>query len=111
MRTPYTAPFATNRRSVIPPALSRGALEEKFERVKQRLLDQILDETPEPELWEPMLHAANEAAAIAWTTAFPLLVLPVLMEEKAQETRQWAQHQAVICQRSRHLAQWLAWGR
>lgn len=78
------------------PAPSRGVSEEALERMKQRLLDQLLEETPEPELWEPLIYAASEAAALAWMTPFPLLVLPVLMIEKAQQARLWMQRQRTI---------------
>ncbi len=82
------------------PVPSRGVSEEALEAMKQRLLDQLLEATPEADLWEPVLHAANEAAALAWMTPFPLLVLPVLMEEKAQEARRWMHRQQAIVSRA-----------
>lgn len=53
-----------------------------FEQLKARLLKPILHEAFEPGVRHQLQLAANEAAAVAWTTPFPLLVLPVLFEEK-----------------------------
>ena len=48
-------------------------------------------------------RAANEASAIAWTTPFPLLVLPTLLEEKVRRARRQAEHQKAVFKRSRRL--------
>jgi hypothetical protein len=60
----------------------RAALETDFERLKKRLLDGQLDEIERPELNAVVRRAANEAAALAWITFYPLLVFPALFEEK-----------------------------
>lgn len=73
----------------VPTALSRGALEAQLETLKNQLLFRLLDETPEPAVSGALRYAANEAAALAWTTPFPLLVLPTLLEEKAQAARRY----------------------
>jgi hypothetical protein len=44
---------------------------------------------------------ANEAEALAWQTAAPLLVFPVLFEEKLVQTRQYLTRQAVLRGKSR----------
>jgi hypothetical protein len=45
--------------------------------------------------------ACGEAAAsLAWLTPYPLLILPVLLEEKAREARRQAQRQSDIQNRS-----------
>lgn len=49
-------------------------------------------------------QAATEAEALAWSTPYPLLFLPVLMEEKVHEARRWAARQRDILDRQRHLA-------
>ena len=51
----------------------------------------------------PLRRAATEAATLAWMTPFPLLVLPVLLEEKIQEAQMQAQRQVLIRRRSRAL--------
>jgi hypothetical protein len=64
-----------------PPAPVRATLETEFERLKNKLLaEQLIAATPE--LNAPLRRAANDAAALAWATVFPLLVFPVLFEEK-----------------------------
>ena len=64
-----------------PPAPFRATRETEFERLKNRLLaEQLAGATPE--LNAPLRRAANEAAALAWVTFYPLLVFPVLFEEK-----------------------------
>ena len=44
-------------------------------------------------------HAVNEAQSLAAHTVAPLLVLPVLAEEKVQALRKWSQRQRVLLQR------------
>ena len=65
-----------------PFAPFRANLENDFERLKNRLLARQLDETERPELNTVVRRAANEAAALAWVTFHPLLVVPALFEEK-----------------------------
>jgi hypothetical protein len=48
-------------------------------------------------------RAANDAAALAWTTNVPLLVFPALFEEKAQLAFRQAARQECIRERSREL--------
>ena len=57
-----------------PPAPFRAMQETEFERLKNQLLIRQLAEVPTPELIPPFRRAANEAAALAWVTQFPLLV-------------------------------------
>ena len=65
-----------------PPAPFRAALETEFERLKKQLLAEQLHLAKQPELYAPLRRVANEAAALAWSTLFPLLLFPVLFEEK-----------------------------
>jgi hypothetical protein len=51
----------------------------------------------------PLRRAANEAAALAWVTFYPLLVFPVLFEEKTAVAVRQAQRQARIYANSREL--------
>jgi hypothetical protein len=85
-----------------PPPF-RVAQETELERLKNRLLAQRLAETTEPPLSAQLRRVANEAAALAWVTAFPLLMFPALFEEKTRTALQQAERQECIRQRSREL--------
>ena len=86
-----------------PPAPFRALQENEFERLRTRLLAGELDRAA-PELNAPLRRAANEAAALAWATAVPLLVFPVLFEEKIAAAARHAARQARIFKNSRELA-------
>jgi hypothetical protein len=86
-----------------PPAPFRAGLEAEFERLKNRLLACELAVAPAPGLNVPLRRAANEAAALAWVTFYPLLVFPVLFEEKTAAALRQAQRQARIYADSREL--------
>lgn len=75
----------------------------KFEKLKSTLLKPVLDDTLSPALRKQLRLAANEAAAVAWTTPFPLLVLPVLLEEKAEEVQEYVRRQEQVQQASHFL--------
>lgn len=87
----------------VPPAPFRATQETQFERLKTRLLARELAEAPTPELNPPLRRAANEAAALAWNTLFPLLVFPVLFEEKTEAALRQVERQARIFKNSREL--------
>ena len=86
-----------------PPALFRATQETEFERLKSRLLARQLAGAPTPELNPPLRRAANDAAALAWATVCPLLVFPVLFEEKIAAALRQAERQARIFESSREL--------
>ncbi len=86
-----------------PPAPFRAVQETQFERLKNRLLQERLEEALETGLNSQLRRAANEAAALAWVTPYPLLVFPALFEEKAAASLLHAERQAEIRQRSREL--------
>ena len=86
-----------------PPASFRATLENEFERLKNRLLTQQLAKAAAPELNTPLRHAANEAAALAWAALYPLLVFPVLFEEKTATAVRHAERQAHIFKDDREL--------
>ncbi len=75
-----------------------------FENLKSRLLEPVLDRTADPALHRQLQLAANEAAAVAFTTPFPLLVLPVLLQEKADEVHRHAARQEQVERASPRLA-------
>ncbi len=61
----------------------RATGEIEFDRLKHLLLRVALDTAAKAELCAPLKRAANDAAAVAWLTSFPLLFFPALFEEKA----------------------------
>jgi len=67
----------------LPPAPFRVLQENQFERLKATLLSERLERLWKPELSAHVRRAANEAAALAWVTPYPLLVFPVLFGEKS----------------------------
>src|ERR1035438_6284702 len=86
-----------------PPVPFRAAQETEFERLKDQLLAQQLQAATAAELNIPLRRAANEAAALAWVTRFPLLVFPLLFEEQAEAALLRAERQEQVRQRSREL--------
>src|SRR5665213_1461838 len=105
-QTKVPAEFAPETRfelRPVPPAPFRANQETDFERLKNRLLVRELAEAPTPELNAPLRRAANEAAALAWNTLFPLLVFPVLFEEKTDAALRQVERQARIYANSREL--------
>jgi hypothetical protein len=87
-----------------PPAPFRASLENDFEQLKNRLLEEHLAANERPELNAPLRRAANEAAALAWVTRYPLLVFPALFEEKTTAAVRQVERQARIYANSRELA-------
>jgi hypothetical protein len=86
-----------------PPAPFRATQETRFERLKEELLLARLATLPAPELNPYLRRAANEAAALAWVTPYPLLFFPALFEEKADDALVRVGRQQDISQRSRAL--------
>ena len=87
----------------VPPAPFRATQETEFERLKSRLLTEKLLATAQPALNAPIRRAANEAAALAWVTFYPLLVFPTLFEEKIRTAIRQAARQARIYANSPEL--------
>jgi hypothetical protein len=81
----------------------RAVVENRFESLKAKLLTRRLEEVWEPRLNSDIRRAANEAAALAWVTPYPLLVFPVLFEEKAETALAVAARQDSVRQRTREL--------
>ena len=68
----------------------RGPIEGQLEELKERLLRPVLEEISNTELMKVISGAANEAAALAWFTVCPMLVLPALLDEKLRATfKRW----------------------
>ncbi len=98
------APEARFELKPVPPAPFRANLETEFERLKDALLAEQLYLADEAELYAPVRRAANEAGAIAWASQFPLLIFPVLFEEKTATVVRQAKRQARIYANSVELA-------
>lgn len=80
-----------------PSARSRAAVgNQELETLKQRLYSETVRTSVKPGAARLARFAANEAAALAWSTAFPALVFPVLFEEKLQQAANYAEHQAKV---------------
>ena len=71
-----------------------------LEELKQRLLLGTARVRSDSATRSCLRRAAEEAASLAWTTPFPLLVLPELFAEKAAEACLRSQRQRDIRQRS-----------
>ncbi len=92
-----------NRFELTPVAPYRVVQENRFERLKATLLAERLEESLEPDLNSQVRRAANEAAALAWVTPYPLLVFPVLFEEKVEAALKVSERQEEVRQRTREL--------
>jgi hypothetical protein len=93
---------AETRFELQPVDAFRAIHENEFERLKARLL--AIRQQEAGAKWEaPLRDAANEAAALAWTTPTPLLAFPVLFEEKAAAAVLQDRRQARILKKSREL--------
>src|SRR5687767_8877597 len=79
--------FDEGGRFDVEPRFEREELKARFNGLKDNLLEDVLIETQTLELHPRLKHAANEAAGLAWTTEFPLLVFPQLFNEFAQRER------------------------
>src|SRR2546421_617838 len=62
----------------------RGQIEAELEKLKERLLKPFLETINHTSLTREIFWAANEAAALAWFTVCPILILPSLLEEKVR---------------------------
>jgi len=69
----------------VPAAPFRAFMENEFERLNNRLLRERLADAKTATLAGELRRAANEAAGLAWDTAYPLLFFPALFEEKVRQ--------------------------
>ena len=86
-----------------PAAPFRARQEAELERLKTRLLSERLGALGNPRADGPLSRAANDAAALAWVTRYPLLLFPVLFEEKANTALLRVERQEQVRRRSREL--------
>ena len=87
----------------VPPGPFRARQEAELERLKTRLLSEWLETRWAPQSDDQLRRAANEAAALAWVTRYPLLVFPTLFEEKAETALLQTGRQERVRERSREL--------
>ena len=87
----------------VPLAPFRARQANELERLKARLLSERLEALGDPEGGGQLRRAANEAAALAWVTRYPVLFFPVLFKEKAETALLRAERQEQVLQRSRGL--------
>lgn len=106
MNTRVPTTFGPETRFEVNPAPAapfRAVLENEFERLNARLLRERLADRNTARLGGELRRAANEAAALAWATAFPLLFFPVLFEEKVRTAVQRMTRQEMIRVETREL--------
>jgi hypothetical protein len=87
----------------VPPAPFRALEETELEHLKNRLLVGTLNGLNEPEVNPYVRRAANEAAALAWVTRYPLLTFPALFEEKVENALLYAERQTDVRERSAEI--------
>lgn len=71
---------------------------DRLRHLRQRLVREWMVRNPEVPAtpWERLIGlSAIEAEALAWQTNAPLLVLPVLLEEKLDDVRRYAARQVL----------------
>lgn len=87
----------------LPAAPFRGGQETALENLKEQLLATARAKASSKQSFAPLEQAANEAAALAWLTPFPLLFLPPLFEELSARAFKQRALQSRILKRSRGL--------
>src|SRR5436190_20938314 len=87
----------------VPPAPFRATQETELERLKNKLLLRLLNDLNEPAVNAYVRRAANEAAALAWVTPYPLLTFPGLFDEKALAALVQGERQVNVRKRSLEL--------
>jgi len=98
-----TVEFPTEGEFYFAPRFEREFLERTFNELKENILSDHLDETTSVAVEKRIKQASNEAASIAWTTEFPLLVFPALFAEFARKERVNAGRQERITARTEML--------
>lgn len=100
MNTYATQMGSEMRGALNSPPLSvpcRGPMEAQLEELKERLLQPLVKSAADSVLIKEIVWAANEAAALAWYTACPVLFLPDLLEEKVRGALQrWEKQEQIL---------------
>ncbi len=75
----------------------------KASQLREKLMARLAEEANGQISESLVRQALTEADALASSTQFPLLFLPVLAEEKISNARQWAGRQRAILERQKAL--------
>lgn len=89
--------------AVEPGYGGRSKLKERFAALQETLVLGELEATQTVGLHRRIKRAANEAAGLAWTTEFPLLLFPALFAEFARRERVRENRQQKILAQSQDL--------
>ncbi len=73
----------------------------QLHQLKRKLLRAALEETTESGSFKRLCGAANQAADLAWVTAYPLLVFPCLFDEMVKAVRKGFQQEQISDAQSR----------
>jgi len=95
LRKTNTQPNGPWARSVQACRDAAARFNQLTEQLIQKLIADVQGLLPE----NMVRQAVIEAEALAWSTPFPLLFLPVLAEEKVLTARRWVRQQTEILER------------
>ena len=95
--------FAREVRFDVKTTPFRAEQTTELEKLKNCLLQRLLEEAQDSDQNVLFRRAANDAAALAWVTAFPLLLFPELLAEKVRAALLQRERQARVRRRSRNL--------
>ena len=76
----------------------------KLKQLREQLMLRLVEEVQGRVSEALVRKALIEAEALAWSTQFPLLFLPVLAEEKVRTVGQWTGRQHEILERQKALS-------
>ncbi|MEW6302223.1 MAG: hypothetical protein AB1705_02055 [Verrucomicrobiota bacterium] len=85
-----------------PETAPRFRITQDLEQLKEKLVNEHLAGM-DSAYHTALRRAAEEAASLAWIHPQPLLVFPVLLEEKGREALRWAERQRQILDRSQTI--------
>ena len=92
----------------LPLRFERETLARRFAELQDDLLEDHLESGGALTRQGKLKQVANEAAGLAWTTGYPLLVFPGLFEEMARRERVRDQRQQRIIARTESLLEAVA---
>jgi hypothetical protein len=105
-KTKVPARFGPEVRFEVKPraaVLANAELGHRFALLKDWMLSQSVEQAEDLSVLGLLRRAANEAAALAWTTPYPLLVYPILFEEVASVLKHRLERQEWVTQTTREL--------
>jgi hypothetical protein len=99
------APEVEFELSPVPGSVPPETVRIKFDDLQSRLVEATMGESTSSFVRGRIHQAAREAAALAWTTPYPLLVMPELFLEKAREASRRLNKQHRVLMRSEWLVE------